>query len=177
MEFRKMKKEIAKTTRAAEKLTKETMEMKNVLWKAIETYEHSQNLNTSDARVSCTVAIPNLIKNWFAHGHTVSLIPNKYRETNGKLRNLSNLEWEIDSAVRDVKNGYARKVVFTWTNVEADENGKVNSENVVIAYYKGKNPTLKIHFVFESYHGTRYGLSDETNDIPEMKNVSSFSFE
>jgi len=177
MEFRKLKKEMAKAARAQEKITKETMEMKDVLWKAIETYENSQNLNTSDARISCIIPVPNLIENWFAHGHSVSFIPNKYRETNGKLRNLSNLEWEIDSAVRDVKNGYARKVVFTWTNVEADENGKINSENVVMAYYKGKNPTLKIHFVFEAYRGTRYGISDETNDTPEMKDIIPFSFE
>lgn len=178
MEYRKAKKEQAKAIRAQEKATKEAMEIKDVLWQALQNYETSQKLDLSNPLVTCAVPIPNIIENWFAKGHALSFIPYKYVETNGKLRNLSNLEYEIDSALRDVKNGFARKVIFTWTRVTPDENGKVTAENVVTAYYKGENPTLKIHFMPTIYRSARCGVSDDTaDDTAETKEVIPFSFE
>lgn len=178
MDYRKAKKEQAKAIRAQEKATKETMEIKDILWQALQNYETSQKLDLSNPLVTCAVPVPNIIENWYAKGHTLSFIPYKYVETNGKLRNLSNLEYEIDSALRDVKNGFARKVIFTWAHVQPDENGKVTSENVVMAYYKGANPTLKIHFMPTIYRSARCGVSDDTaDDTAEMKDVIPFSFE
>lgn len=178
MNYRESMKERAKAARAAEKATKAAMEMKDILWNAIGNYADSQKLDLSNPLVKCTIPIPNLIENWFAHGHVLSFLPHKHVETSGKVRNLSNLEYEIDCALRDVKNGFARKVVFTWSRVTPDENGKVTAENVLMAYYKGNNPTLKIHFVSTLYKAARCGVSDDTeNDTPEMREVVPFSFE
>ena len=177
MNYREAMKEKAKAVRAQEKATKAAMQIKDVLWQALANYETSQKMELANPLVNCTVPVPNIIENWFAKGHVLAFIPYKYVETKGKLRNLSNLEYELDSALRDVKNGFARKVVFTWTNVEADENGKVTAENVVTAYYKNANPTLKIHFMPTIYRSARCGVSDDTaDDTAELKGGIPFSF-
>ena len=172
----KSKKEKAIAERQSAKESAKVYEISDSLSNAIETFEKNHNIDTSDAKVICTIPVPNLLKNWFSHGHAIAFIPNKFRESNGKKRNLSNLENEIDSACREIKSAYNRKVVFTW-NVKTEESEKITSEDVVRAYFNGENPTLKIHFLYTEYKGKRYGFSDGEDKEPETVEINKdFSF-
>ena len=174
--YMKAKKEKAIAIRQTAKETAKIYEISDSISNAIESYEKHHNIDTSNANIVCEIAIPNLIKTWFSHGHVISFIPNKFRKTNGKTRLLSNLENEIDTACREIKSAYNRKLVFSW-NIKGENEEKITREDVVRAYFKGENPVLTLSFLYTEYKGKRFGYKDgETKEIKTIEIDENFTF-